>query len=120
MSTIALGESRIEHEHVVEAVRNLLLALPECLPQQTFEPVADDGLAMRFADGDTYARITTIILRHVERQQPITEAPTMSEYGLKLPVIDKPLVLGQGKTLHRTLYGVFLPLSFLVRYFASM
>ncbi len=75
-----------------------LLALAKRLSKQALEPVAHDGVAVRFADGNTEPRITAVIFRNIERNDPIAETPTpfVGQDGFELRVAHELLLFGKG------------------------
>ncbi len=77
-----------------------MLVLPKRLPHKAFEPVADDGVAVRFADRNTQPGIFEIVLCHVEHQHAIDATLAVSQNGLELAVADKPFLFWEGKMLH--------------------
>jgi hypothetical protein len=88
------------HQQIIEAGRDSLLVLPERLPHQAFEPVADNGIAAGFAYGYAQPGIFTIIPGHIERQHSIVQTPTANHYGFELTVADKPFLFREGKPFH--------------------
>lgn len=76
--------------------------MPERLAKQPLEPVAHNGVAVRFTDGNAQSRITTVILRDIERNQPIAETPTpfVRQDSFELSIAHKPFAFWKRKPLH--------------------
>ena len=77
-----------------------MLVLSKGFAHKAFEPIADDSIAVRFADRNAQPGIFKIILCHVEHQYIIAPTPAVNQYGLELAVADKPFLFWEGKTLH--------------------
>jgi len=86
-----------------------MLVLPERLPQKAFEPVADDGIALRFTYRNSQPGIFKFVLCHVKHQHAVDPTPAVGQHGLELAVADKPLLFWEGKTLHHTNRRCYAP-----------
>jgi len=74
-----------------------MLALAEGLPQESFQPVAHDGVAGGLAHRDAETRIAVRIGSHVQSEQMIPGPPAVIQHGFELAVARQPPLLWKGQ-----------------------